>query len=81
MNTEMIRATYGSQHTACDVFICHDIDDCGGKWYALKDSVTVRYTMDDLTDGCDVNQVIDVDGFTWSSEIENEADLVEAIEY
>ena len=81
MNTETIRAVYGSNNTECDAFVCHDIDDCGAKWYTIKGSKTVNYTMDELTDGQDLEQVIDTDCFTWSSEIVNEADLVEAVEY
>lgn len=80
MNTEMITGVYGSESTPCDVIICHDIDDCGGKWYTVKGSKNVNYTMMPLADGVNVERVPDEDCFTWSSEILNEAELVEAVE-
>lgn len=80
MKTETIRAVYGSEHNACDVIIVHDIDDCGGKWYAIKGSKNINYTTDTLSDGENLERV--VDDYTMHSDetVENEAGLVYEVE-
>mgnify|MGYP003651882144 CR=1 FL=1 len=81
MNTETIKGFYGNPSQECDVLVCHDIDDCGGKWYAVKGSCNVNYTMLPLSDGVNVERVIDEDSFMWSYFIETEVELIEAVEF
>lgn len=57
---------YGSQHTACQVFVCSDGDL---KWYVVKDSVNVNATYDDIKLGVDVEALSDVDCFTASEPV------------
>lgn len=80
LKTETIRAVYGSEHNECDAFIVHDIDDCGGKWYVIEGSQNVNYTMEDLSDGQDLELVEDMDVFTWKEDITSEGQAVEAVE-
>tara|TARA_R110000796_G_scaffold252500_1_gene387173 strand:+ start:21106 stop:21411 length:306 start_codon:yes stop_codon:yes gene_type:complete len=80
MNTETITGFYGNPSQECDVLVCHDIDDCGGKWYVVAGSSNVNYTMLPLSDGVNVERVIDEDYYSWSNEINTEAELVESIE-
>tara|TARA_R110000803_G_scaffold210440_2_gene282250 strand:- start:18492 stop:18737 length:246 start_codon:yes stop_codon:yes gene_type:complete len=81
MNTETITGFYGNPSQECDVLVCHDIDDCGGKWYAVAGSCNVNYTMLPLSDGVNVERVPDESGFNVGTHIETEAELVEAVEY
>lgn len=78
MNTFTINGTYGSQETPCTIFIAENRD--GSKWYCVEDSINVNLTFDDLAEGVDVELVSDHDCFTWSSNIEDVDQLVNAIE-
>ena len=75
--TDTIKGTYGSNQTPCNV-ITHQIGDC--TWYAVEGSVNVNLAPELLSDGVDVETIADIDCFTWSTPIENETDLIEAIE-
>ena len=56
----MITGIYGkNEPQTCDVFVVHDIDDCGGKWYAIKGSKNINYTLLPLSDGVNIERVID----------------------
>ena len=77
MNYE-IKGTYGSNLTPCTVYVSQDRR--GGKWYACEDSVNVNYTFDDIDDGVNVEELQDVDMFTWPARINSLTELIEAIE-
>tara|TARA_R110000851_G_scaffold275824_1_gene428549 strand:- start:12068 stop:12334 length:267 start_codon:yes stop_codon:yes gene_type:complete len=81
MNTETITGFYGKDNQKeCDVFVCHDIDDCGGKWYAIEDSKNINYTLLPLSDGVNLERVIDEYTMYADDSIMNEGQLVEEIE-
>ena len=65
---------YGSQHTPCTVFFYNG-------WYCVEDSINVNYTDENLQDGVNVEEVQDLDFFTWSSPINNMDELIKAVEY
>lgn len=80
MKTETIRAVYGNENTECDAFIVHDIDDCGGKWYVIEGSKNINYTTDTLSDGENLERVVDHYGMYADETVENEAGLVYEVE-
>lgn len=75
MRTRTISGTYGSGKTTCEVYVY-------GRWYAVEGSTGVNraYSEDELVDGVDVEEIDDVDFFTWSKEINSEEDLEEAVD-
>ena len=74
MNT--INGTYGSNQTPCNVFFNED-----SGWYCVEGSLNVNQCDPALlVDGVDVEELEDYDCFTWSSEIETEEELEQAIE-
>lgn len=72
-----IRATYGSGHTPCDLFV---YPDRGGYWYAVEDSRNVNFTYTEPTEGCDIEELPDADTFTWPYGINCEETLEAAVE-
>ena len=78
MKTNTIKGTYGSGKTLCLVFTATDRD--GATWYAVEGSSNVNRTLEELTDGVDVETVADFDTCTWSAGIDSEETLREAIE-
>jgi len=75
MGTRTIEGTYGRSQTPCDIFVY-------GKWYVVEGSTGVNraYSEDELFDGVDVEEISDVDFFTWSREITTEEELEEAVD-
>jgi hypothetical protein len=78
MKTTTISGTYGSSKTPCDVFVCENRN--GSSWYVVEGGQVVNLTYEQLTDGVDVEEVSDVDAFTWSGPIESEEELLNAVE-
>ena len=74
-----VGGTYGSCYTPCTVF-CYE-DSRGGTWYACEGSQNVNCTYDPIEDGVDVEELSDVDHFTWPSGIDSTEELEEAVEY
>ena len=72
-----INGTYGSNKIKCEVFV---YENRSGSWYCVEGSKNVNYTFDEILDGVDVEELNDVDAFTWSSSIESYEELVEAVE-
>lgn len=81
LKSETVSCRYGSAETIADMFVVHDIDDCGGKWYVRSGCKIVNYTTDDIYNGIDESSISDIDCFTWKYDVESVADLVEAVEY
>lgn len=77
MKTFEVNGTYGSQFTPCTVFV---VQQGQKKWYACEGSVNVNCTLDDIQDGIDVEELIDVDMFTWPKGIHSLKDLELAVE-
>jgi len=77
MRTNTITGIYGSGKTPCEIFTA---EARGGTWYVIEGSSNVNFTYNELEDGVDVETVSDADCFTWSSGINSEEELEEAIE-
>jgi len=75
-----ITGFYGSGHTETTVFIAKDTRD-GGTWYVCTRASLVNYTYDDVTDDVNVEELSDVDCFTWSEGITSLTQFQEAVEY
>jgi len=50
-------------------------------WYCVDGSPTVNKTFDTVEDHTDVQELNDVDCFTWSKPIESLEELIEAVEF
>ena len=77
MKTYMINGTYGSSKTPCFVFVMETAS--GLKWYAVEGSWIVNATYDDVEHDVDVEELNDVDTFTWKRGIDSEEDLETAV--
>jgi hypothetical protein len=75
--TSTVRGTYGGSQTSCRVFVYQDHRDIN--WYAVEDSVNVNATYEDVLDGVDVEELEDLDCFTWDEEIDSEEMLEAAV--
>jgi hypothetical protein len=75
MGTRTIEGTYGSSQTPCNIFVYR-------RWYVVEGSTGVNRACseDELIDGVDVEEISDVDFFTWSREITTEEELEEAVD-
>lgn len=49
-------------------------------WYCVHGSTNVNYTHDEVSDGTDVEELSDVDTFSWSSPINSLEELIDAVE-
>ena len=78
MSTYETLGYYGSNHTPCTVLIAED--SSGMKWYCVEGSATVNATYDDIGLGVDVEELSDVDVFTWPDGIDSLETLEAAIE-
>ena len=78
MRNREVEGTYGSGMTPCTVFVYENSD--GSRWYVVEGSVNVNCTYDEIEDGVDVEELFDVDIFTWSSPIESLEELEKAVE-
>ncbi len=72
-----INATYGSHKTPCTLFVK---PTRGGFWYAVENSSNVNFTYDEITEGCDIEELRDSDFFTWPDGISSEEELEEAVD-
>jgi len=76
--TRTVQGYYGMSHNPCDV-ICFDVGD-GRTWYAVEGSQNVNCTYDEVDLGVNIELLDDVDAFTWTSPIDSEEELEEAVE-
>ena len=76
--TKSITGTYGSQETPCNILIYDNQD--GTCWYCVQGSRNVNETSEQLQDGCNVENVTDIDFFTASIKITDEGELREQVE-
>lgn len=78
MKTFTVTGTYGPQKSETFVFCATDPN--GGTWYAAEGAQTVNRTFDEIRDGVDIEELSDIDCFTWSKGIESESELENAIQ-
>lgn len=78
MKTSTIQGTYGSRKTPCQVFTAENRN--GTAWYAVEGSQNVNLSPEPLTHGIDVEEIPDIDAFTWPAGINSEEDLTGAID-
>ena len=71
-----IQATYGSSRTPCT---CYVYETSTGWWYVIHGSVSVNFTPEEPTEGCDLEALPDVDMFTAGEPITSEGALEEAL--
>jgi len=79
MNTYEINGTYGSSQTPCTVLVYEERNGYS-KWYCVEGSCNVNLTYDDIEDGVDVEELNDLDCFTWSDGIETLNELKTIVE-
>jgi len=72
-----VQGTYGSGKTETTIFV---IRERTGFWYCCEDSVNVHFTNEELNDGVDIEELNDVDFFTWKEPINSLEELTEAVE-
>ena len=77
-STNTVSGFYGSSNTPCDVFVTYC--SSGLTWYAVEDSCNVNATYEPVENGVNIELLNDVDCFTWSSGIDSEETLEEAVE-
>lgn len=70
-------ATYGSSKTPCTLLVA---EKHNGSWYAVEGSQNVNFTSEEITEGCDIEELSDTDAFTWPSGVNNLDELEAAIE-
>lgn len=78
MKPTTIRGTYGSGKTPSDIHTAENRD--GSTWYAVDGSQNVNLSPYPLEDGIDVEEIPDIDAFTWPRGIHSLEDLEEAID-
>lgn len=71
-----VTGTYGSGKTPCTVFVA---EERHGSWYCVEGSKNVNCTLDEIEEGVNVEELGDVDCFTWSKPIESLEELETAI--
>ena len=77
MKTKTVQGYYGSNNTPCDIFVA---ETRHGYYYVVDGGCMVNLSEDSIELGCDVEEVEDLDCFTWSSPITSEEELIDAIE-
>jgi hypothetical protein len=70
--------TYGRSKTPTTIFVY--VNRNGSTWYCAEDSVNVNLTYEPIEEGTDIEELADVDCFTWSRPINSLDELIEAVE-
>lgn len=78
MNLFTVNGFYGSERTATTVF-CAEMRN-GKTWYVCEGSVNVNATVQELSDGVNVEELSDVDFFTAGKPVESLEELEIQIE-
>jgi hypothetical protein len=78
MKIYTIPGTYGSSKTPCNV-LCAEKRD-GSTWYVVEGSSNVNLSSEPLAPGVDVEEVQDIDTFTWPAGVHDENELEQAID-
>lgn len=78
MKTYEVKGTYGGNNTPCVVFVA--VAGLWGQWYCVEGSQNVNFTTDPIPNGVNVEELPDLDCFTWSSPILSLEDLENAVE-
>jgi len=70
--TNTITGTYGGSNTPCFIFTANDTYIT---WYCVEGSQNVNCTYETLEDGCNVEEVSDIDTMTAGSPVNSEQEL------
>lgn len=79
MKTYEIPGTYCSGKTPTTIFVCENRD--GSKWYVTEGGSTINKTYDEIEEGCHVEDLQDVDCFTWTNPISDMDEFIKAVEF
>lgn len=79
METFELNGTYGSGKTPCTVLCAKTSKNSNATWYAVEGSQNVNKTFDQLNNGVNVEELSDIDCFTWSKGINSLEELENAI--
>lgn len=71
--TYTVNGTYGSGKTECEVIVYEQYN--GLRWYVAEGSLNVNATYDEIEEGVDIEELIDVDCCTASTPIYSEDEL------
>jgi hypothetical protein len=77
MKTYSVKGTYGRSKTPTEVFVLERYN--GLRYYASKGSINVNATYDQIDDGVDIEELRDIDCFTWSKGINTLNQLEKAV--
>jgi hypothetical protein len=72
-----VNGTYGSAQIPCNVFC---MDTHHGTWYAVEGSCNVNLSPEPLEEGVDVEEIQDLDGFTWPDGVHTLDELEKSVE-
>jgi len=78
MNTYELDCTYGSNKTPDTLYVYEQSN--GLKWYAVDGSQNVNATYENLEDEVGIEEVSDVDAFTWPKGVNSLEELEIAVE-
>lgn len=78
MKTNTIRATYGSDKTPCNLFTLTTHN--GDTWYCVEGSCNVNLAPGEIEPGADIEEIQDIDTFTWPNGVHSEEELETAID-
>lgn len=78
MKTYELPCVYGSNNTPDTVLVYENRD--GSKWYCVENSTNVNLTYDDIEAGVNVEELSDVDTFSWNTTINTIDELITAVE-
>lgn len=79
MNLYEVEGYYGSGNSQTTIFVAEN--RYGSCWYVCQDSCNVNCTYDAIEDGCYVEELEDVDCFTWNDGIGSLEELEYAINF
>lgn len=77
-NTFEVNGTYGRSKNPATIYVYENRN--GSRWYCVEDSQNVNLTYEEIGECVDVEEVSDVDCFTWSKGINSQEELIEAVE-
>lgn len=75
---KVITGYYGSKNTPCAIYVSENRD--GSRWYVVEGGQTVNKTFDDIAPGTNVEDIQDIDCFTWGSPIEDIYQFIASVE-
>lgn len=80
MTTKEVAGTYGLLQKQNRTIVYVAENNNGSKWYVQEGGTIVNKTYDPIEEGVNIEELSDVDCFTWDKPIESLEELVAAIE-